>query len=114
MSSLLETIFTGGAYDLIKAALKELFSDDTDELTKRLYKAIDVAMDQFDEQCGARFGKVTNSFLGREENLKLIARSLHFSQPPLAPGSFDPRGFEGAPNATDQELSDFLSLLNAN
>ena len=36
MSPLLETIFIGGAYDIIKGTLKELFKDDTDELTKRL------------------------------------------------------------------------------
>jgi len=113
MSPLLESIFTGVAYDIIKGTLKELFKDDTEELTKRLYKAVDVAMERFDDQYGARFGKAANSFLGRDDNLKLIARSLHFSQPPLASAAFDPRGFDGAPDATEQEISCFLSLLDA-
>ena len=113
MSPLLESIFGSLAYDAIKAALGSVFADTSDELAKRLFKAFDVAMERFDEVHGERFGGARDSFLGRLDNLKVVAGSLHFSQPQPTPGDFVPQGFGDAPDATPEEIAAFLDMLDA-
>ena len=111
MSPFLESIGASAVYGVLHTTIKSLFSGNSDEITKRLYDAVDQAADRFHDAYGDRFGGPRCSFLARHDNLKVIAKSLHYSQPPLRHSDFSPKGFEGARDATEDEINAFLQML---
>jgi hypothetical protein len=98
-------------YDIMKAGVSSQFAGEPDDLTERIFNATDRAAKEFFKRHHDRFPRANDSFVARHDNLMAIGRSLNPSRPPLSADDFDPRGFNGAPDATKQELSEFVQLV---
>ncbi|MEX1014869.1 MAG: hypothetical protein WDZ80_06965 [Candidatus Paceibacterota bacterium] len=108
---LLISIFGASAFEIIKRLLNDIFGKENDELTRKVYGALEVATDRFFEKYGDEFGEASNSFLAREENWQIILSSIYYSSGPLQPSDLNPKGFTDVKNATPLAINFLISCI---
>jgi len=114
ISGVLAGILGNGAYDFVKTLTGSLFGEQSDELTQRVYAALDGAADQFFETYDDQFGEPSNSFLAREENWKAVLQSVYYSSDALDAQQLNGEGYHEARHATPEALSHFVNLVKEN
>lgn len=104
-------IFGSSAYDLIKRLLKNTFGIENEELTKKVYNALDSASKTFFDRYTDEFGEPHSSFLAREENWKIVLKSTYYSASELSVSDFNLKGFEHSKDATIEAVEYFISCV---
>jgi hypothetical protein len=104
-------ILGNGAYDTAKRVAISLFGDAPDERTSAIHAALDAAAQRFFERYGTTFGRPAESFLARQSNWDVIVKSVYYSAPTLTSVDFDRRGFEGAPDATEEATAFLVTAV---
>lgn len=104
-------IFGSGAYDLIKRLVKNIFGKENEELTRKVYSALDSASESFFDKYVDEFGKPHSSFLAREENWELVLKSIYYSSNELSASDFNVKSFDNSKDATKEAVDYFISCV---
>jgi len=104
-------ILGNGAYDLVKSLLKDIFGEEDEDLTQRLYQCIEVASKAFFSKYQDEFGNPNSSFLARQENLDKILRSIYYGNDDELINIISPKGFDGAKDASKDSILYFVENL---
>ena len=110
-NSVLVGILGGGAYDFVKSLTGSLLGEQSDELTQKVYAALEEAADHFFETYGDQFGEPNNSFLARKENWETVLRSVYYSSDALDAQQLNGAGYRGAENAPPEVVNHFVALV---
>ena len=91
-----------------KWATGKLFGKPLDEVTQAVESAIESARIKFHEYYAHDFGSSGSTFIDRERNRRALIRTTFPSGQRLAENDIDPRGFDGASDASAEAVKFFL------
>jgi tetratricopeptide (TPR) repeat protein len=76
-----------------------------DEIINKTNKAIETTLDRFFDEFNTDFGKRSQSFLARQDNIDRLIRRIYLDHQDLKPGDLNPDGDVGIPSASPEALA---------
>lgn len=105
-----EKVAASAAYDVLKASAKRL-GGAPEELARAVERSFQAAAKRFSTEYEARHPKLDDTFIARASNWERVLDSVRFSAPPLTTSDLSPKGFNGDPDATEEELGFFIRAV---
>lgn len=112
IGSIMISILGAAVYDGVKEISKELTGIKDDEIIDKIYECIENSMIKFKNEYSEKYKKGNDSFLAREENLKLMIQLFHYSSSIDLIKQLNKKGFVENMDATEEEIISFVNILN--
>jgi hypothetical protein len=110
--SLLGTAAARYGLDSVESLIQEVLPEAPEPVVQSIRDAIDRAAESFHEKHGSKYGRSSDSFLARRENVKTIIRSTLPGRGPLSGEDLSGEGFKGATDAPVEVREEFVELLH--
>lgn len=112
IESILVGILGNSAYDILKNTFKDICGQENIPIYDNIYKALETCSQSFFQRYDKKYGKPSESFLAREENVKLIMRSMYYGSNINLKNELNRKGYGDIPELTDEDFEFFICELN--